>query len=359
MDNKEEILEAVSQDLLMDYVRNIASEVRLSGSEEELRAFKYVQDKLEGFGLQTHLQFCDAYISLPVDASLQINGKDYKCITHSMSKQTPKQGISGELVYIEEENEQNKGLIASKIVLIDGLATPGTVRWAEENGALGVIFINGPHTHEMIVSNVWGSPTSESFETLPTLSVISVVEEIGNKMKKLVKNQVNTQVTFKTTVDTGWRKIPILTADVKSQADTNQFVLFSGHIDSWHYGAMDNGTANATMVEVARIISSRAEELKRSVRFAFWSGHSHGRYAASAWYADHHWEDLHENGVVHVNIDSVGAKNAVVLTESNCMAETKEVVQNSIRTISGQNFKGTRYSRSGDQSFGELEYHLY
>ena len=32
---------------------------------------------------------------------------------------------------------------------------------------------------------------------------------------------------------------------------------------------MDNGTANATMVEVARIISSRAEELKRSVRFAF------------------------------------------------------------------------------------------
>lgn len=351
MDNKEEILEAVSQDLLMDYVRNIASEVRLSGSEEELRAFKYVQDKLEGFGLQTHLQFCDAYISLPVDASLQINGKDYKCITHSMSKQTPKQGISGELVYIEEENEQNKGLIASKIVLIDGLATPGTVRWAEENGALGVIFINGPHTHEMIVSNVWGSPTSESFETLPTLSVISVVEEIGNKMKKLVKNQVNTQVTFKTTVDTGWRKIPILTADVKSQADTNQFVLFSGHIDSWHYGAMDNGTANATMVEVARIISSRAEELKRSVRFAFWSGHSHGRYAASAWYADHHWEDLHENGVVHVNIDSVGAKNAVVLTESNCMAETKEVVQNSIRTISGQNFKGTRYSRSGDQSF--------
>src|SRR5699024_4008242 len=218
-------------------------------------------------------------------------------------------------------------------------------------GALGVIFINGPHTHEMIVSNVWGRPTSESFETLPTLSVISVVEEIGNKMKKLVKDQVNTQVTFKTTVDTGWRKIPILTADVKSQADTNQFVLFSGHIDSWHYGAMDNGTANATMVEVARIISSRAEELKRSVRFAFWSGHSHGRYAASAWYADHHWEDLHENGVVHVNIDSVGAKNAVVLTESNCMAETKEVVQNSIRTISGQNFKGTRYSRSGDQSF--------
>ena len=44
---------------------------------------------------------------------------------------------------------------------------------------------------------------------------------------------------------------------------------------------------------------------------AFWSGHSHGRYASSAWYADTFWHDLHERCVCHVNIDSVGAKGAV------------------------------------------------
>lgn len=348
---KEAILKEVNPSYLMDYVENISSEVRLSGSEEELRAFHYTKEKLESFGLQAKLEFCDAYISLPLKASLEVNGNMYECITHSMSKQTPEEGVMGELIYIDEKNESNTQRIKSKVVLIEGLATPDMVSWAEENGALGIIFINGSYTHEMIVSSVWGNPTTDSFSTLPKLSVISVTGDIGDALKKTIEKDKDTKALFKTTVDTGWRKIPILTTEIKADVDTDQFVLFSGHIDSWHYGAMDNGTANATMLEVARILSSKSHTLQRSVRFAFWSGHSHGRYAASAWYADHNWEDLHENGVVHVNIDSVGAKDAVVLTESNCMSETEDVVQNSIRAISGQEFKGTRYSRSGDQSF--------
>jgi Zn-dependent M28 family amino/carboxypeptidase len=351
MENNTELLEAVNQDYLMDYVENIAKEVRLSGSDEELRAFHYIKEKLEGFGLETHLQFCYAYISLPVSATLQVNDKNYPCITHSMSKQTPETGLHGELIYIDDADDVNAEKVANKIVLIEGLATPGTVKWAEDHKAKGMIFINGAYTHEMIVSSVWGNPTTKSFATLPNLPVISVPDHVGEELKALANKQVPTQASFQTVVNTGWRKIPLLTAEVKADADTDQFVLFSGHVDSWHYGAMDNGTANATMVEVARIMSARRSELKRGVRFAFWSGHSHGRYAASAWYADHHWEDLHENGVVHVNIDSVGAKDAVVLTASNCMAETKAVTSDSIKKVSGQTFQGTRYSRSGDQSF--------
>ena len=70
---------------------------------------------------------------------------------------------------------------------------------------------------------------------------------------------------------------------------------------------MDNGTANATQLEVARLLAERRDELRRGVRLAFWSGHSHGRYAGSAWYADAFWHDLHERCVCHVNVDSVGA----------------------------------------------------
>src|SRR5699024_4362829 len=346
MNRNQNLLEEVNKDFLMDYVRNITREVRLSGSEEELRSFKYVQETLESFGLETTLEFCDAYISLPMEASLHVNGKTYECITHSMAKQTPKNGIEGQLVFIDEEDEGSSKKVQSKIAVMEGIATPNLVQWAEENGAIGAIFINGNHTHEMIVSSVWGNPTTESIGTLPNLSVISVTKEIGEEIKDFIEQDKEVTARFTAKVDTDWRKIPILTTEVQADKNTDEFVLFSGHIDSWHYGAMDNGTANATMIEVARILSLKKKELQRSVRFAFWSGHSHGRYAASAWYADHYWEDLHENGVVHVNIDSVGAKNAVVLTESNCMAETKEVVQNSIRTISGQNFKGTRYSRS-------------
>ena len=71
---------------------------------------------------------------------------------------------------------------------------------------------------------------------------------------------------------------------------------------------MDNGSANAVMLEVARILSKYKKELRRGLRLAFWSGHSHGRYAGSTWYADNFWLDLEKNCVAHVNTDSAGAK---------------------------------------------------
>ncbi|ARK20963.1 hypothetical protein CSV69_15550 [Sporosarcina sp. P26b] len=346
--NQSTILEEVNEDFLMEYTKNITKEVRLSGSEEELRAFQYVEMKLKEFGLQPVLELCDAFISLPVKAEIYAQGKQFNCITHSMGATTGEEGCSGEMVYIETKENADVD-IQSKIVLLEGLATGPSVEWAQKNGAAGAIFINAEYTHEMIVSSVWGSPTTETESLLPSLPVASVTISVGEELKAIANSKDAGEVTLKTTVDTGWRKIPILTAETK--ADTDKFVLFSGHIDSWHYGAMDNGTANATMVEVARIMSMHQDELVRSVRFAFWSGHSHGRYAASTWYADHHWEDLHENGMVHINIDSVGAKGATVLTEANCMEETKEAVKESVQKIAGQTFVGTRYSRAGDQSF--------
>ena len=50
--------------------------------------------------------------------------------------------------------------------------------------------------------------------------------------------------------------------------------------------------------------------LRRGLRLAFWSGHSHGRYAGSAWYADHAWRELHRRCAVHLNMDSTGARGA-------------------------------------------------
>lgn len=352
---RKQLLEEVDADSLMEYTRNISREVRSSGSEEELRAFLYTKGKLDEFGFETELQFCDAYISLPVRASLTVDGRPFACITHAMGLSTGKDAAEGSLVYLGKGNEEDyrSADVIGKVVLLDGIATGPSVDRAQSAGAVAAIFINGAFTNEMIVSSVWGNPTTETISTLPKLVVISCNFEDGNQIKEMLRRAEAKQVhaAIQTEVDTGWRKIPILTGELKGSIEPDKFVLFSGHIDSWHYGAMDNGTANATMLEVARIMSKRKNELRRTLRLAFWSGHSHGRYAASTWYCDHHWEDLHDNGVLHVNIDSVGAKGAVILTENNCMEETKELVQEAVYEIAGQRFEGSRFSRAGDQSF--------
>ncbi|CAM3801504.1 M28 family peptidase [Mesobacillus thioparans] len=354
MDNltviEKEIISHIDATQLMDYNKEIAKEVRLSGSEEELRAFKYVQHTLESFGIETELSYHEAYISLPGKTSLKIDGTELTCITHSMAPSTTERGISGETVYIGDYSNDKLSFSKGKVAVVEGIASPEVIAKVSDAGGLAAIFINGPYTHEMIVSTVWGSPTPENISQMPKIPVVSINDDTGVILKQFMKEGKG-QVELYTEVETKWTAIPTLTADIKGKEESDHFVLFSGHIDSWHYGAMDNGSANATMLEVARVLSKYKEELKRSIRFAFWSGHSHGRYAGSQAYCDRHWEEIHENCVMHIYIDSVGGKGATILSESNCMSETKDLASHYVKKITGQNYIGSRYGKYADQSF--------
>jgi hypothetical protein len=154
-------------------------------------------------------------------------------------------------------------------------------------------------------------------------------------------------------VDTNWRKTPLLVAELgpPTDADDAPFVMFSGHHDTWHFGVMDNGGANATMLEAARLLAAQRSEWKRGLRVCFWSGHSHGRYSGSAWYADEYFDELDRRCVAHVNVDSTGAEGATVLTNSGVTDELKSVAAEAIEVVSGQRHAGRRHGRAADQSF--------
>jgi len=348
------ILHEIDRDLLLEYNRQIAKEIRLSGSEEELRAFHYIKEQLEDFGLTTELTFNKAYISIPVRAELKVGGISFAAITHSMSAQAEQ--LSTLLRFIElEDSDQSvrANQVTGHAVVIHGLANGPTIYHLQQLGAVAVIFINsGAYTNEMIVSSVWGNPTPED-DGYPSIPVLSVNHSDGEQIKSLIaaEEREHVEITLTAEVRTDWVNIPTLIAEIKGREEPESFVLFSGHVDSWHYGAMDNGSANAVMVETARVLSLHRENLRRSVRFAFWSGHSHGRYAGSALYSDLHWEDLHENGVLHINIDSVGAKGASQLGAANTMAETRTLCADAIRIVTDEPFRGSPFGRSGDQSF--------
>jgi hypothetical protein len=46
------------------------------------------------------------------------------------------------------------------------------------------------------------------------------------------------------------------------------------------------------MLEVARVLWHMRGKLRRSVRIAWWPGHSAGRYGGSTWYLDAHAADF-------------------------------------------------------------------
>ncbi|MBI3733085.1 MAG: M28 family peptidase, partial [Chloroflexi bacterium] len=148
----------------------------------------------------------------------------------------------------------------------------------------------------------------------------------------------------------GWQTTPILMGELDGQA-TDEFVMFSGHQDSWHEGAMDNGSANATMLEVARLLAKAPQRLHRGLRVIFWSGHSHGRYSGSTWYVDNHWEELHDRCVAHVNVDSTGARGATTYGRFPAHLELGGFGAGIVKEHTGQDAQPYRMSRAGDMSF--------
>lgn len=345
------IVDEVSKDELMRFEHAIAQYVRLSGSAEEAKAFDFIQEQLTGWGYDVQRYSSEALIGYPDKARLTVGGREIPCNGYSLSPATSDAGVTGGLLYVGAGHAADYAGkdAAGKIVVSDGLAMPDKALEAQRRGALGQIHINDEYIHEMCISPVWGTPIPETADLLPTVPAVAVTKADGDRIKQML-DEGSVTATLMTQPYRAWTEIPTLTAELPGQTE-DTFVLFSGHVDSWHYGAMDNGTANASQLEVARLLAQHRDELYRGIRLAFWSGHSHGRYASSAWYADTFWHDLHERCVVHVNIDSVGAKGAVVLTEAATMAETHGFAGSVLRDVEGQELDYKRISRSSDQSF--------
>ncbi|MEZ4676531.1 MAG: M28 family peptidase [Caldilineaceae bacterium] len=350
-----DLLAQISTDRLWETNEQIAQWVRHSGTEEERAAFAYVQQTLNEYGLQTTLLEHPALVSYPLEASLSIIDGDgavlaeYDALGTAYSVST--EGLEADVVdlgYGTPEDYARQD-VTGKIVLLNGLATPTAVYAAEEAGAIGQIFINDDHHHYMIVSTIWGTPTPDSAERIPSTSSLSLTETDGHDLRNRIAAG-SVRVRLQSDVFMDWQQTPILIAELPG-TQIDEFVMFSGHLDSWEVGAMDNGSANATMMEVARVLAQHKADLFRGLRLYFWSGHSHGRYSGSTWYVDNHWEELYDRCVAHVNVDSTGAHGATHYGSFPANRELGGFGAQILKEQTGQEAKANRMSRAGDMSF--------
>ncbi len=363
------VLDSISLDLPWSVVEKFSTLVRLSGSPEEREAVDELIGRLREAGVPHSLYEPECFISIPIAATVRVDeadGRSFRAKTAAMSVSTGGEEISGELVYISSSEAATGsgdvfsvgvdlgGIdVAGKIVLTEGMASPGKVNDVMAAGALAGIFINpGENIHEGICTTIWGTPDLDSMARQPSIPVAAVNNPDGQELIALAKQ--GGRVAMSTTLDTGWRRIPVLVAEIKGGNASDEFVLLHGHLDSWHVGVGDNATGDATMLELARVFWQHRHGLKRTLRIAWWSGHSHGRYAGSTWYADSVAIDLANNCVAQVNCDSPGCRWTNTYNELTAMAETEPFVDTVIREITTITPQMERPVRAGDYSFNSI-----
>lgn len=302
---------------------------RISGGRGEAQAAALLTEALERHGVPHKVHRFRAYLSWPIRAeliALEPQRKTMKAVTAAFSASTAAQGLEGDLVFVGSPGAIFGPLAAGtypgkdvrgKIVVADGLITPQNARLMEDLGAAGLVHVNpGELLHEMIITTVWGTPTPESSRHIPKIPALSVTQSDGAWLKQLAQRG-NVRVRLVTEVSTAWRETPLVVAEVKpgmaakdaAGVDPDQFILVSSHLDAWYAGMTDTASTDASILEMARLLHANRKLLRRGFRFAWWTGHSTGRYAGSTWYADQFWSELDRHCIAYMNLDGPGARN--------------------------------------------------
>ena len=331
------------------------------------RAMDHVAARLKSFGVPVTMHEPKLYLSLPGKARVEAGGKSFRAKPPAYSADA-RNGFTGELVYIAANQADDIDTIfdmkldrtgeqaaraKGKIVISEGFASPGLVSQFEGLGAVGVIGINpGVDIHWGICTTIWGVPDLDDLPRKPKVPVVAVNNPDGQALIELAKQ--GAKVTIVTEMEEGWYASKLPVVEIRGSEEPEKFVLLHGHLDSWDVGVGDNAVGDAALLEMARVLWANRDKLKRSVRIAWWPGHSTGRYAGSTWFADHFAIDLDENCVAQVNCDSPGCRWAEEFIDLSCMPETVPFITDAIRDAAGKQAKGERAHRAGDYSFNNI-----
>jgi len=359
------VLKDVSADELWGTTSHLSTIERVSGKKGEYQSVEWLVKKLNEYGVPNEVFEFDAYLSYPVRASLRVLSpveKEIRAKTRSFGYPTPPQGLEAEVVFVpskvkgigfQQLDNQYEGIdVRGKIVLTER-GGPDGVLDAMRAGALAHIHMwpsNEDVIHEMISTSVWGTPTPESAERIPSIPSTSINHESGEYLRELcAKGPV--RVRLNAFSDTRWAKEKMVVATVPGSVEPDKYFLVGGHLDSWYVGVTDNATGNAAMLELARTLNRQRSKLRRTVKVGWWVGHSYGRYAGSTWYCDTFFNDLRKNCVGYMDIDSPGVKNATLYDQITCMTENWHIAEGAINDVTNSPAVRERPPRAGDYSF--------
>lgn len=293
---------------------------RVSGTEAEKQAADYVAGQLAQFGLEPVVLAFPMANEQALDCSFKVLEPELLEIeTRPLvgSPDTPQEGLSGELVFVEHAREPYTGPhIKGKIVLLanGGLLGRGLADLLKYE-PLGLILVRQTLGSEPNTFHVIRKQANRPYALIPT---VHISYEDALRLWNMPARQV--QMRLQTRCSQG--QSFAVYAEVTGSTNPDEIIVIGGHMDTVPQdpGATDNAAGVATVLELARVFAQRGS--RRTLRFAAW-GSEEGSGGGSLKYvlelkkkhkqqkeSEEHIEGIHktdlEKHLLNVNLDVLG-----------------------------------------------------
>jgi cyclophilin family peptidyl-prolyl cis-trans isomerase len=279
----------------MDYLTNRFGD-RLTGSDGFYSACTWAVNTMRSWGMMSEMQEAGEMavgfnrgpwfgkMLIPKEVTLDFGTPSYTSGTKGRQK--------GHVILSPstvEEFRTMKDSIKGAWVLIDGVNTGWPrdrggesefTRLIREAGALGTIQLS-TFPIRLLYHKV------DSWENLPTLPDIKLIDKQYNEIKELVSK--GERVVLEFDIRNYFRPGPIKYHNVIGWIPgtdyPDEYVILGGHLDGFDgaAGAVDNASGATVAMEAARLILAAGGRPKRTIMVHLWAGEEYGLLGSAAW----------------------------------------------------------------------------
>lgn len=276
---------------------------RLGGSKEELKAAKIIQEELRKTKIDSSLEtFLVDHYEVK-EASLKVVEPYEKTFTvtgYGLSGNTPKEGITAPLVYIENGYPTNLVNVKDKIVLVNGRMPYKLYENLIKEKALGFISLSGSLYDDIKETDLEERTLRELHYKHGKIPGVTIRMSDG---EELIKNK-GKLVNLKLIQTESKRTSHNVVSTIEGSLYKDKIIGVTAHYDSVRFssGAYDNATGSATILELIRYFQDNPP--LRTLKFIWFGSEEMGLLGAKA-YCEEHKEKI-DNYEFVVNVDMTG-----------------------------------------------------
>lgn len=276
---------------------------RLGGSKEELKAAKIIQEELKKSNIDSILEefLVDRYEVK--DASLELlepTNKKYNVTGYGMSGNTPVDGITAPLIYIENGHDTNLINVKDKIVLLNGRMPYQLYEKLILKGALAFISLSGSVYDDIDETDLEERSLRMLHYKHGKIPGVTLRMSDG---EELIKNE-GSLIKLTLIQEESKRTSHNVIAQIDGNIYKDKTIAITAHYDSVRFskGSYDNATGSATILELIRYFKDNPP--KRTLKFIWFGSEEMGLLGAKA-YTNVHKNDL-KDYELNINVDMTG-----------------------------------------------------